>query len=250
MRRANAVENTGILTRRDDGAFLGSCFIFRYPEFVLTAAHVVEGVSAKESVVSLPCSRAASEQFAVREIHTHPTADLAVVRIDPPDEMDITWAISQLFDDRTYGIDIVAYGYPAHSASGVIVPTPRLFKGHVQRYFNHVSHLGYEYVAAELNFGCPVGLSGSHIINARHHGRLYGVVTENVSASTEMDSILEVDDAGKEYRESFHNIINYGLALWLPAYADWVDSHVPPVPHEEINRRSKNQERLRAEGKD
>lgn len=232
--------------RREDGVFLGTCFIFRYPGVVLTADHVVNAYQANQLVVALPGSRASDISFPVREIHAHPTADLAVVCIEPPDERDITWAVHEIFDDRGYGLDIVAYGYPEHWPDGVTVPLPRLFKGYVQRFFEHSSRLGYKYVAAELNFSCPGGLSGSHILNPRFLGRLYGVITENIRTSTELDSVLEVDDGGKKYKESFHNIINYGIALWLPACAQWVDSIVPPVSSEEINRRSENQHRWNA----
>lgn len=246
MRNANPIENTGIVKRRDD-VFLGSCFIFRYPGVVLAAHHVVRSYPPDELVVELPGSRAAGASFAVRKIHPHPKADLAVVEIDAPDEKDITWPVNEIFNDMAYGVDIAAYGYPQHWANGAMGPQPRFFKGHVQRFFEHESHLGYEYVAAELSFSCPGGLSGSPVLNSRFIGRLYGVVTENLKTSTELESVLEVEDDGRKYKESFHNIINYGVALWLPSCAHWLDGIVPPIPHEEIARRSANQQLWRVE---
>jgi hypothetical protein len=56
-----------------------------------------------------------------------------------------------------------------------------------------------------------------------------------------------VDEAGQTYKESFHRIINYGLAVWLPSVADWLDSVVPPVSNDEINRRAANQQKWGAE---
>ncbi len=247
MRTANPIENTGIIIRRNDGAFLGSCFVFRYPKVALTAAHVVSDLKPDQLVVALPGSRAAGALFSVREVSIHPKADLAVVEIDPPDERDITWTVNEVFDDMGYGLDVVTYGYPQHSAAGAMAPTPRLFKGYVQRFLEHKSHLGYTYVAAELSFSCPAGLSGSHVLNSNFSGRLYGVVTENIRTSTELDSVLEVDEGGQKYRESFHSIINYGLALWLPACCDWLNGIVPPLAPEEINRRATNQHLWNAE---
>ncbi len=250
MRNSNPIENTGIIIRRNDGAFLGSCFIFRYPSVVLSAHHVVRDHKPDQLAVILPGSRAANTSFHVTGINAHPSGDLAVVSIDPPDERQITWPAYQLFDDRGYGVDVTTYGYPEHMVNGAAVPMPRLFKGYAQRFFEHTSHLGYKYYAAELNFSCPGGLSGSHIFNTQHRGRLYGVVTENIETSTELDSILEVNEEGQEHKESFHKIINYGLALWLPACAKWLDEIVPPVSAEEIHRRSKNQHLWKAEEQD
>ena len=117
--------------RRDDGVFLGTCFIFRYPGVVLTADHVVNADQANQLVVVLPGSRAADTPFPVREIHAHPTADLAVVSIEPPDERAITSPVHKIFDDRSYGQDIATYGYPENSPDGVVVPSPRLFSGEI-----------------------------------------------------------------------------------------------------------------------
>jgi hypothetical protein len=121
-------------------------------------------------------------------------------------------------------------------------PTPRLFKEYFQRLFRHKSHLGYCYSAVELNISCPGGLSGSAVFNKNFHGRLYGVVTENVKTTTELESVIEIDDDGKQFKESFHNMVNYGVAVWLSDVSGWIDAHVHPVSPEEIARRSNNQQ--------
>ena len=247
MRNSSPIENTGVVCRRSDGAFLGTCFIFRNPDTMLTADHVVAGYERDELAVALPASRARSSIFSVLNVQSHPTGDLAVLTICPPDERDITWAIDQMFNDYSYGLDVMAYGYPVQTVKDVVEPTPRLFQGYVQRFFSHSSHLGYKYLAAELNFSCPGGLSGSLLINQKHHGRLYGIVTENLRTSTELESILEVTDDGREYKESYHNIINFGVAMWLPAVSDWINTVVPPLTQEEITRRSENQHKWNIE---
>jgi hypothetical protein len=98
-----------------------------------------------------------------------------------------------------------------------------------------------------LSIACPIGLSEAAVLNDQYNGRLYGVVTENIEVSTEVSAILEVDDKGQQFRERYHNIIRYGLCVWLPKLADWLNSQVPPVPNDEINRRAENQNKWRAE---
>jgi hypothetical protein len=66
-------------------------------------------------------------------------------------------------------------------------------------------------------------------LNENFIGRLYGVVTENIEVSTEKSAVEEVNDQGETHRESYHNIIRYGIGVWLPAYASWLDSLVLPV---------------------
>jgi len=227
--------------RNSSGVFLGTAFIFRYPHFLLTAAHVPGASAPEELYVDLPGSRARGAHFPIRAIHRHPTADLAVLEIEPPNERDITWAINDLFDDAAYGVEVTTFGFPQEWSGGASVPMPRLFKGYVQRFFEHESHLGYRYLAAELSFSCPGGLSGALVINTTHQGRLYGLITENRKTTTELESVIEVDENGNKFKESFHNIINYGLALWLPEYKDWLHIIVPRPSSEEQARRANNQ---------
>jgi hypothetical protein len=45
-------------------------------------------------------------------------------------------------------------------------------KGHFQRFFDHESHLGHRYHAAEFSVGCPGGFSGAPVFNPEFQGRL------------------------------------------------------------------------------
>lgn len=141
----------------------------------------------------------------------------------------------------------MSYGYPEEWENGKPAPSPRLLKGYVQRFIHHRSHLGYEYQAVELSFGCPAGLSGSSLINPAYTGRLYGIVTENKGMAVDRTSTVEVDENGNFYKEVTESLINYGVALWLPAFAPWIDQHVPLVPQEEIARRAENQHKWNVE---
>ncbi len=140
------------------------------------------------------------------------------------------------------GVDFTACGYP-----DVRNPTLRLFRGYVQRFFAHESHMRYRYLAAELNIGCPVGLSGAPVFNSAHHGRLYGVVSENVRTETEVETELEIEKGVTlTDRTQLARVIHYGIAVWLADIGGWLDGLVPPLTDEEINRRAVNQQRLRA----
>ncbi len=187
--------------------------------------------------------------FGVTTITAHPDADVAVLQVPEVNEEHVTWLQHQLFDDRQLGQDFAACGYPqefrqiAHVAVGQ--PTLRVFRGYVQRFYPHTSHMGYRYLAAELSTGCPAGLSDAPVLNSGFHGRLYGVVAEDVKTSTELESVIEVKNGNETHEELYHNVIHYGVAVWLPAIAEWLDRVVPPVPDEELNRRAQNQNRLR-----
>jgi hypothetical protein len=247
MRNLNPFTNTGVLIRRNDNAFLGSCFVFRYPESFLTAAHCVSELEPCEICILLPGS-GTSIAFDVDSIKKHDQADIAALQVSNVSESHITWPQERIFDDREWGGDFIACGYPQEYSDLGPRPTPRVFRGHFQRFLQHRSHLGYEYLAAELSIGCPGGLSGAPVFNPEFHGRLYGIVTENIRTTTELETVLEVERDGKTYRELYHNVINYGIALWLAAISGWLDEVIPPVPQEELSRRATNQQRLRESG--
>ncbi len=242
----NPMANTGILLRKKDKAFLGSCFVFRYPTTLLTANHCVEGYSADDLELALPYSNT-QKSFIIAEVVKHPEADIAVINAPQISENDITWPQTKIFNDYALGQEFFTCGYPQSFSQEVPQPTPRVFKGHIQRFFNHKSHLGYSYLGAELSIGCPGGLSGAGVFNHKYHGRLFGLITENIKTTTELESVREVEENGTVFKENYHNIINYGVALWLPSISDWIDATIPPVPPEETNRRAKNQQRLREE---
>lgn len=241
MKNMNPAVNTGILLDSKNNSFLGSCFIFRYPDKVITAYHCIKSKKIEDITLIFPGSNP-KKIYSVKSINAHPTADLAVLDVPNINENEITWPHCNIFDDKTLGLEITTFGYPQSYSGSQPIPTPRVFKGYIQRFLNHNSYLGFNYLAAELNFGCPGGLSGSPIFNSLHIGRLYGIITENFKSTTELDSVIEIDENGNSKKESYHNIINYGLALWLPEVEDWINNFVPPISAEEINRRSRNQQ--------
>jgi hypothetical protein len=60
-----------------------------------------------------------------------------------------------------------------------VLPTPRYFRGHVQRLFWHISDLSYAYTAAELSLPAPnlrsfraVNDRGEEVVALTNHGQI------------------------------------------------------------------------------
>jgi hypothetical protein len=243
MRSLNSIANSIAIFHKSTKQFLGSGFIFRGASTSLTANHCVGDLKPEEIVVSVLVT--GNKVYNVTEIVKHPKADIAILRIAGINEREIGYPKNSIFNDKSYGMDVMSCGFPEETSFGKSVPTGRVFRGYVQRFLNYKSHLGYEYHAAELSFRCPGGLSGGAVFNPNFVGRTYGLITENIRTSTILDSIEEVEKNGKIYREHYENIIYYGIALWLPAVEDWIDKIVPPISPEEQNRWGQIQEELK-----
>lgn len=235
--------NCGALFRKSDGVFLGSCFVFRYSNTLLTAAHCVREIKASDLVVQLIITPQKSHQ--VTSVEKHPRADVAVLKVTGVDEREIGWQPYAVFDDAGYGNEVMSCGCPEDIVMGKSVPVPRVFRGYIQRIVHWNSHLGYSYMAVELSFRCPSGLSGGKLFNPEFNGRIYGVVTENIRTSNILDSFEEVQEDGKTtFRETHESVIYYGMAVWLPAIIDWLDAKIPPITPEEQQRRGAIQNEL------
>ena len=214
---------------REDGAsFLGTCFPFRDENHFLTAAHCVGKLSPSAVAIGIPVDVHAGP-IEVSEILLHPTADIAVLRTPKVAEGAVTpfW---DYVSNYTYGEEFLSFGHPEDIfGPSARQPTARLFRGHFQRILEHNSHLGYAYVAAELNIGCPAGLSGGPVFRPGATVMLTGIVTENLESMTMLHSVEEIQQDGAIVRERYHNVINYGVALLLDRVGDWLNGIVPPL---------------------
>jgi hypothetical protein len=241
MRAQNPMANTGFVGSRRAPIALGTCFFYRWPSYVITAAHCVNQSSPADLFIEIP-SIAFGKRFQVSAIHLHPIADAAILKVESITEADITWTWNQAWQEEGLGIPVMSYGYPLDFVcDGSEVPTTRLFIGYIQRFFQHKSRLGFAYEAAEVSYRAPRGLSGSAVFNTQLHGRLYGIITENIQIGTEISSIVNIEENGKEYREQIRDTKNFGVSLWLPAITNWIDSVIPPVSVAEELRRAENQ---------
>ena len=172
----------------------------------------------------------------VSEVRRHPTADLALLFC----EGEETWhdngypvhAFWDGVDNIGLGEDAYAYGFPAvgEPVVGDLYP-PRLFKAYYQRIFRGPwSPGGLRYVAAELSIPAPGGLSGSPLFRPGAEQMVTGLVTANLQSYAITDSIEEVDDDGRIYRQEARKVVSYGLALMLTGVADWLNDNTELGP--------------------
>lgn len=112
-------------------------------------------------------------------------------------------------------------------------PTPRYFRGSIQRLYSHQSTLGkprYEYDAVELSFGAPGGLSGGPVTPEADDTKVMGLMTENFESTTYLSTRTEVWEGASDRKELVHSTINYGVAVRLDLWLEWLNLHVP-YPH-------------------
>lgn len=206
--------------------FLGTCFAFPSPIHFLTAAHCVVG----QEVSSLRVDATFGGMFQkapVEWISSHPEADLALLSISQS-----PWASATPFTgvhaDPLLGEPFYAFGFPLDVFS--VDPnkeTERLFRGHIQRLFYYSSpHNRKWYQALELNIPCPRGLSGGPVFVTEGDFEVMGVVTENLQSTSYCVEEEIVTHGGVTERIINKEIINYGVALQLGPYVDWINETI------------------------
>ena len=205
--------------------FLGTCFAFRSRQRFLTAAHCVTSLEPAQVGIFSPDTKTLQR---VNAVTSHATSDIAALVAATPLRIGID-PFPDIEGPYKVGADFQAYGFPEDVfGTSPGRPTPRLFKGHFQRYFQFQSHLGYQYVAGEMSIGCPAGLSGGPVFEPWDGVfRVFGVVTENHESSTALDSVEEVDAEGCHQRHTYQKVINYGICAMLHDLQDWLAIHAP-----------------------
>ncbi len=218
----NPLLATGLVMRAEPrgDTFLGSCFAIRDSGFFLTAAHCIGDLEASSVVVR---SAGTPERRLVLSIVRHPSADVAVLEIAKADEEGVEPFVYAV-NNWSLGEDFYAFGYPEDLfGENQGRPTPRLFKGHFQRFIpTYQSKLSYLYFAAELSIPAPAGLSGGPLFRAGAPVVL-GLVTENLESTTYLDSVEDVLRDGRTTRTTFQKVITYGVALMLSPLKQWLN---------------------------
>jgi hypothetical protein len=220
----------GLVYSHDSGGttILGTCSAYRGRDTWITAAHCVpEGVEAMVRPAVGP-SEGERAYTTAATVLRHPSADLAVLRLEPssPGEHDALaykGTAQRLID----GGDFIGMGFPVE---GVQTPVARMFKGHFMRYFRYDAPSGsYSYLAAEMSIPAPPGLSGGALALPSEPEQLAAVVTTNVDSEVVLDRTEQVERDGAMYREAIVRQVSYGLAVLLqgPA-AEWLDEMSAP----------------------
>jgi S1-C subfamily serine protease len=209
----NPLASTGMLIERETQTFLGSCAVYGSPRCALTAAHCIASFDPESINVVLP-------QWGIARVvaaHSHPKADLAVLRIEhEPGEFDSILdevPFESVVPLRGVGTDFGAYGFPEHRdwGSDTSAATGRLFKGHFQRLFEHVDPAGYSYAAGEMSISSPRGLSGGPLWLLDDPDKLVGIAAANVYSETP---------------GAIEGTVSYGVAVLLWLHQTWLDDFV------------------------
>lgn len=230
----NPLGSTGwLLDRGPDGSarFVGSCFAFRRRDHLLTAAHCVRDATETLEV----CFRTESgvTTSGITDVIHHPRADVALLRL--PDDVAFDDMFAGDTSLYTWGIPVSAFGYPDDMGRATAPPTPRYFRGNIQRMFPHSSHRGFAYDAAELSFSAPGGLSGGPVTPDSDYSMAMGIVAENLNVSRTLysisDTTTETVRRGTAERvtvtEKAYAVIDYALVVLLDPIRAWLDQHVP-----------------------
>jgi hypothetical protein len=105
----------------------------------------------------------------------------------------------------------LGFGYPVGEGN---LPTERIMKGHFQRHMSYTPAHGGPYWAGELSVPIAGGASGAVLAYTNEPQCAVALVTTNVESSITVDSISDVDDQGKIYRELTKRVTAYGLSDW------------------------------------
>ena len=220
--------STALLLCDDDQGrahFAGTCLPFRSPSHFLTAAHCVKGVAPERLSVSTYLDEV-ERGFDVDSVTQHPKADIALVHTSES-FAGILKPFQSVNGVYGAGDGVAAFGYPEDATDSGLKPVPRMFRGFLQRVFDHKSYLGYEYVADEFSFSIPQGLSGGPVVFDRNPMEVGAVAVESVEAATYIRTITEIVEQHREYHEKVQAVVQYGIAVRLEHVEDWLDQHVP-----------------------
>lgn len=213
-----------------EGDVYGGCFRYRNEHTLLTAKHCLP--STGDAIAVFP--RSGRSQPIVR-FERHPTADIALLVTETQASDSGSGYPDSAFwgsvSNWSLGEEFMAFGYPTEGPSpdtrSGSSPVPRLFVGHYQRFFDYLSPSGDLYLVGEMSIPAPAGLSGSPLFRAAAPQMVTGLVTTNLESYVVTDSVVEVSDSGKEYREEARKVISYGLALTLSGVTDWLREVLP-----------------------
>lgn len=218
----NPSQPTGLLTLRSEGGTLeplGTCFAFRHRCCLLTAAHCLPSSSRGVGVV-FGGAKAPRPAIAIEK---HPTVDLALVRLAP--HANDSSLVFTGVDTHSVGEEICALGFPVNDPGEQDLTTPRFFRGYTHRTMRFTSQLTRQtYLAGELSFSPPRGLSGAAVYRHHRFPLVQGLVTEHHESYAETTPHEEQRTIVNniETRIIYRRVVGFGIALLLTEVADWL----------------------------
>ena len=216
--------------RRNNGVikFAGTGFGIEKPGLVLTAAHVVSGVTNPQEIyIELQNGKPPDGRFLQAcSLDRHPTADIAALLFEPNPSLRAFQLGNPPADigDFYLGTEIISYGYPSTIESPDKVNLePRLMSGYLQRNFRHLQS-NYSFQACELSFPAISGQSGSPILLANDIDSAIAVLTTNFESSIVIDSYEEHYEGGEKEFHKITKVISHGIGVTLWPLAEWISS--------------------------
>jgi hypothetical protein len=220
-------------TSGDAEAVHGTCFGYNSPDTYLTALHCVDGVSGLQ-IAQQPRGTRRDFTRKVIDITAHDSADLAVLHVEPDHEA-AHYYFTEIENSKQLflGHDVHAYGYAANDPGDDALTTPRYFRGYFQRFVGtYRAPTGHAYLAGELSFPAPPGLSGAAVFKLRRlFAMLTGIVTGNSEIVRGAGYEEEIDRRPDGSTRTIQRIqvTSFGMALILGEYADWLMEVCPPL---------------------
>jgi hypothetical protein len=218
---AAAVYQVGQQTSR---RYLGSCCCYREPRLFLTAHHCIADIPPEElRIAASPYSEVDGDAIVQRVIR-HPDADLAAL-ISGAGLREIS-PLSPVESLIAGGEEVDAHGFPLEAEDGNLVPTPKHFRGVIQRLFDY-SGGGYSYEALELSFGAPAGLSGGAVaLPFRDRGLvlhdLVGIITNDRESARTLRTVTDIVAGNLRFQERVEGVALHAIAVDLTALEDWL----------------------------
>jgi hypothetical protein len=208
--RLHAVGGIYEVTDHNDPVYLGSCAALGLPTHFVTAAHCVLGRDIERLRVN-HFGQGDDPFSAVRVCSIDERHDFAVLEAEVAEPKWIAPFIAVAGAVR-WGEAVSAIGSPVAILTGHQQESLRIFRGFVQRSFLHTGRLGHTYVAYELSFSSPPGLSGAPLFTDAEPTVLLGVVTENFQSYTIIESEEDTDRGGTVRHIESKQIVTYGVA--------------------------------------
>ena len=198
--------------QRTDGVlaidrFIGTGFWITDSGDFLTCKHVLDEIqTGMVPAIGQPFSENKGTYIPILKSVVHANFDLAVGTARVKQK-----TIPLEFYTGTFatGLDVSVFGHTdGGKLAGSLNLDVRYLKGHIVRTAPPVIGIPSAQLV-ETSFGSPSGFSGAPLlVDFKVAGMLYS----NVETKLQSYSVLEVDDSGREYRETNSRIYEYGLS--------------------------------------
>jgi hypothetical protein len=173
---------------------------------IATCAHVVNLVQPSENLYGMDMKTGSYSE--VHDIKRHAKYDFATGEFGT----DHTFYFYKL-EPKKFRIkqDVHTFGWTVRGkVDGATQLDARFFKGYIVRTFDKPLMQGTR-STMEISFAAHSGFSGAPLL-CPETGLLVGMLVANFESRIELHSMVEVNDDGKEFKETANRIVELGVA--------------------------------------